>query len=727
MGEVMTVLEIAAVVSLPGLVFGALAGLRLPWAAAAAMPVSFGLYGLAAYVFGEAGIEYRPATVSLFLLAALSLAAGWRTAFRGWRRPRPWRRPRSLHGFLRGYPWLIPALGVGIGSIIALCLGIGFLADTTHSLGSVFRGWDVQWHTNMVRFGLDEGMLDPTRMGELRNYETHAFEYYPSAWHAGLAIAAALFDIPAVDVVNAGYFVTAGIGFSLALAALAWVMVDSRGLIAQLGSAIAGAMAFGAPVLIWVGHFVGAWPYTTATAFSGIVAALFFTVPGNPKAVLPVLVAFAGVVQIQAAPATTVVPVVALWWATRLLFQPARRVSGIGAGVVARLKDVGLLAAAGGGALILLLPQVLSGGELVGSVREEAPEDEDVSRAESWAIALGMRTRHVDQFFPDLTLWPVFVAAAAGAIYLIVWRRNAWPPLFYLISAALTTHSVLSFGGVLGEPLDALAGLHYGTPHRLVMPLGMITFAAAGVGIAAVVCGLAKLVTPRTATTLATTVSLVGGLGATVGVVAYLAGQARPGIEDEVRLPYDEPLAFREQERRAYEWLSHQPPAYDGVIYGAGQDGEGWAYALHGLPTFNRHYTLPDTSPGTDAGIVHNEAGLLGAGVDGDPGRANHVDDAARRLGINFFILAPPSFWDDPNIYGGMMGGLHEAPGTTMVYKDGGIEIFALNAAFGDRELTQMRTSGGSPDPLPPVPTRAEMGAFDADGNLPYYRRPLIG
>src|SRR5262249_25461367 len=48
--------------------------------------------------------------------------------------------------------------------------------------------WDAVWHANTVRFILDTGQASSTHMGELRNVETHRTLYYPSVFHALIAV-----------------------------------------------------------------------------------------------------------------------------------------------------------------------------------------------------------------------------------------------------------------------------------------------------------------------------------------------------------------------------------------------------------------------------------------------------------------------------------------------------------------------------------------------------------
>ena len=63
-----------------------------------------------------------------------------------------------------------------------------------------------------------------------------------------------------------------------------------------------------------------------------------------------------------------------------------------------------------------------------------------------------------------------------------------------------------------------------------------------------------------------------------------------------------------------------------------------------------------------------------------------------------------------------MIDGLWQTPGVTPVYRDQNVSIFAVNQAFTDEELLQMRAPGNSPEELPPLPV-------DAAGN-PSFHRP---
>ena len=72
------VLIATAAFMLPGLVLSWLSGLRLPAATAASVPVTFGVYGLAAWLYGVMNIRYDVASVAVFFAVSVLVAGLWR-------------------------------------------------------------------------------------------------------------------------------------------------------------------------------------------------------------------------------------------------------------------------------------------------------------------------------------------------------------------------------------------------------------------------------------------------------------------------------------------------------------------------------------------------------------------------------------------------------------------------------------------------------------------------
>lgn len=734
--ETTTLVLIAALVfTVPGASLGWISGLRLPWALAGSIPATFGLYGLAGWVLGQWDIRFDWLSFAVFWLLAALLAGAWRAGFwlasrRRARRDIPedgegdgvekQRRGRWWHsrqGTILDPAWILPAAGVVTGMWIFIHHGMRFFEDVPRGLGNIVQGWDVHWHASMVRWFMDAGIGDPTRMGELRHIETGNDLYYPSAWHVGAGLAGQAANISAIEAINLTSVVLPGMLLPLTVALMAWKMIGRAGLTAQIAAGIGGIAVFASPVLMWIGTYTGMWPYLASMAAVGVVIGLFMHVPYRPVAALAAMLALTGLVQMHPAPVTVVVLTLAAWWLLYLVWAPSRRPSTRREAVLIRFKDVGWLALAGVLGVAILLPQLLSGSEATEEVSNWQAL-EDVTRGESWEKALLMQTRHID-FFPDLNQTLLLWLAGIGAVALLVWRRNLWAPLVWFLSAAMTANALLPFDNVWGEWLAIVGNLHYATAHRLVMPVALFVFAAAAVGVAVIIrlISLAPLPMNTTWARVSVAVSVILAVLAGWGTAVWATRDSvLDGAETSANAPRHDQRMVSEADIRAFDWLAEQPGAYEGTIYGEPADGHGWMYAYNGLPSVMRHYLWPHVHRTSDTDLLYWHPNLIGVGNHGDPEQENNVDKAAKRMGVKYYFVSPWSFWafQEPRLE--MIDGLWETPGVTPVYRDQNVAIFAVNQEFTDEELMKMRAPGNSPEELPPLP-------LDADGE-PEFHRP---
>lgn len=788
--------------TLPGFLLSWASGIKVPWAAAAAMPVSFGVFGLAAWLIGLTPWRYDLLSVTGLWVLLLFLALAWRYGYerrfgfgsargeRGrWRQRRD--KGRDLRAIvvylhphadilensaalrkataLRAKPsvyknallpvveetvaqeavaaeqteeaktpwwkkpgsfvdpaWIIPAVGVIAGARIIIGKSLDFISRAPEGLNNVFQGWDVQWHANVVRWIMESGIASPTRMGELHNIETQKTMFYPSGWHAGTYFIADIGGVSPIEAVNVASAVIPGVGFPLSVGLLAWKMMRGRSITAQLGAGLAALMIFGAPAGYWVGNYVGAWPYVAAVALTGVVIALFMNVPSNPRYGFAAAMALMGVTQMHPSAVTIIVGALLLWWLCWLLWVPARPAHGARQAIMVRLRDVGLLAATGLGGTLLLLPQILMGSEVTEEVAAFSGV-EDISYGEAWSKALWMNTRHVSAFEGiDLT-W-VLWAAAIGGVALLVWRRNLWAPLLYFFSLALVVNALRPFGGVWGDILSPIGGLHYSMAHRLIIPVAMILFAAAGIGVA-VLIRLVCLAPVRKWATGSAIASIIVVIPVSWGIYANLWSQIKTGAEWAINASREDDRMVSAVDLRAFDWLARQPHAYEGYIMGEPADGHSWMYAYNGLPTVMRHYDWPADTKDSDTRLLYWWPNALGAGNPDAPNERNHVDEAAEHMGVNYIVISPENFWMSQPRNERMMDGLWFTPGVTPVYVEQNVAIFAVNEAFTDEELEKMREPGNSPEPLDelhPVPTKGEAGVATSpeEENQPYFHRP---
>ena len=78
----LTTVWIAVLVfTVPGLLVSWVSGLKVPWAAAASIPVSFGIYGVAAWVLGMMDMRFDVRSVAISTVIAVVLALIWRLGF----------------------------------------------------------------------------------------------------------------------------------------------------------------------------------------------------------------------------------------------------------------------------------------------------------------------------------------------------------------------------------------------------------------------------------------------------------------------------------------------------------------------------------------------------------------------------------------------------------------------------------------------------------------------
>ncbi|WP_146183445.1 DUF6541 family protein [Corynebacterium yudongzhengii] len=668
---VMTVL----VIVLPGLVVGALSGLRPVWSLAVAAPISFSIYGLAGWLYGVVGIPFNALTALLATCVLAGLAFGWRVLTR----PGAWAVDRR-----EAIRAILPGAGVVVGAGLAMGLPMYWQAQLPRGLETVVQGWDSHWHASVVRFISEEGMASPTRMGELLNIESEASNYYPVAYHAAAALVTQLAPASPIAAINMMAIIAPAITLPISLGLVAWKMVGNRSTTASIAAGLAAASAMMIPTVIWIGNYVGAWPYVAGVTASAAVAILFATLPHQPAWAFAAALALAGITQLHPSAVTTVVLIAGFYWLTHLLIRPAR----------SRLKDLGVIALTGLTGALVILPQLLFGSGQAEEVIDWTTSDGAVTREEAWLEALTMDTRHVSQFFPGNDMTLVLVLAAIGGITALVWYRNLWAPLFYGFSLWLTAHALKPYD--LGV-LDLIAGLHYSTAHRLIMPVAIMTFAAAAVGLAVLIRLLSGAPFEGRWPHL-----LAGGLAVAVGAGVALYGLhvSGPGARASYLAPREDDRMVNAADLRAWDWLARQPHAYEGLIGGDPAEGYGWMYPYNGLPSLHRHYQWPTSMRESATTRLYSDTDLLGEGTaGGGDGEKNFVDCAADELNMHYFVLSPGPFWAQQLVNYQLWYGLFNAEGATPVYRDGDVIIFAVNDKFDDDELKRMRSE--SPDPLP--------------------------
>ena len=673
--------------TLPGFFVSWVSGMKAPAAAAASLPVTFGIIGVASWFWGLTSAPFNLWTFGVSVVAALLVAGAWRYAFARRARRRgavSWRRALfpglSREGSIADPYWVLPAAGVGVGAYMAAAERLRWLERLPNGVSNIVQGWDVQWHANLVRFIMDDGIASATRMGELQNVESQLKLFYPSAYHAGIALfgeAAGLDPIPALNIATA---VLPAVALSVTLSCLVFAFMRSTGLTAQIAAALAAVMGYAAPQLLWIPDYVGMWPYLFSVALTGSVAWILITVPRRRASALPASFAFLSVLCVHPAAVTIVVLAVALYWLTSSLVAPDR----------SRVSDTVWIALPAAAGVILFLPQVLAGSAQAEEVASWRPE-ETLSAGGAWGTAFRMETRHVLQFFPAYDPTVLLWLAGAGALVCVLWRRQVWPVLFYAVSLAVTANALDPFDNAWGDLLAHVGNLHYSTGHRLIMPVVMAVTAAAAIAVAAGIRLVAaapvakRYAKGQRASAVASIVLACVVASATIPMIRqhtdHGAERAYASARTTDRMVDADDLA-------AFDWLATQPAAWEGLTAGDPADGYSWMYAYNGVPTLNRHYLWPNGGRGTNTDIMYWNADFIGEG------ERNIVDEAVENLNVKFFLLSPGAFWNYQYPPYEMLRDFWVSEGVTPVYRKGKTVIFAVNSQFSEAELQEMVEDG---------------------------------
>lgn len=726
------VLGMIAVFVVPGAVLNKLSGLNSVWSVAASIPTSFGLFGLIGWSLSKLSISYGIGSFIVCYVLICSIAMLWRAFFRpktataeqaheeapyaserGGSRLAKYRVAlgEKKVGSLFEASWIIPFVGVAGAAWYLISTFLKYFDQLPQELGglyAIFQGWDVHWHASEVRFIIEEGIADPTRMGELRNIVTQDPLYYPSAWHAGVALATEVLGIHPVVGLNLAAFILPAILLPLSTALIAWRLVNDGTMLAQIGAALAAVAVVFAPSVFWIGYLINAFPYVAAICMTGIVATLWMTVPAHPKRAVAAALGFMGMVMVHPASVTVVVLMLAIWWLANLLFRPTNRVA-TDSGVQARLRDFGVLAITGAVSVVLLLPQLMSGTSQADEVLGWQTENQ-VTRFQSWTAILGMGTKHSEMFDGTHWAWAFFLAAIGGLV-VVNWSKNIWAPIYLVVATAIGANAMLPFFGIAGEVLSLVSSIHYSAGQRLIMPVTMMIFAATGIGLAAIIrTACMFFVKSKTAQQISKAASVVVAGVAAIVMVAALSTAIKPGADAVFDASYNGRVVSP-ADVKAFQWLSEQPHAYDGLILGDTTQGYGWMYTTNGLPSMARHYLYADNlinfnsgaNPTDETANLLRNLTKLGTGTPENPDAANDIDRIAQNLDINYIYVSAPSFWPFQEQDFPEPVDVENTRGVTLLYRDAEVWIYAVNNKFTDEEISQMRQQ--SPGPLAPLPS----------------------
>ncbi|PQM52693.1 hypothetical protein C5U48_08475 [Mycolicibacter virginiensis] len=633
---------------LPGALVAAGAGLNWPLAVAVGPALTYGVVGLAIVPFGAIGIPWNATTAAAALVVAGAAVYGLARGMRSLLTRRP-----GIH-VAAPSPALWPILTVAAGTLLGLLL-IGWAAVRgIPDWQSIPSTWDAVWHANTVRFILDTGQASPTHMGELRNVETHAALYYPSAFHALTAVLCQLTGAaPTTGYTLAGLAASVWL-FPVSAALLTWNLLQrvTSTAVTAVSAGAAAALSASFTALPYVEFGTAAMPNLVAYGLVAPAFALITAVRTLRDRIGVAVLALLGVFSVHLTGGVVTVLLLAAWWlcpSDGALWNPLR----------GKRRDTLALA----GVLIptglLLLPQLLSVRKQAEIIAGHAFLTHE-GRKSGLRDALLMHTRHLNDFPIQYALVALAVIGAA----LLVARKVWWPLALWAVLVVGVVQSSAPLGGPVGAVVGTFTDLFYSDPRRIMAAMTLLLVPMAGVGLAALAGVMSKPVGARARPVL-TGLLLVA---ATVGLAwhylprhAFLFGDKYDSVMIDAR------------DLQAYAYLADLPGAHDTVIGNANVDGSAWMYAVADLHPLWTHYDYPQQQgPGPERFIFW----AFADDADTDPRVATAVHD----LNIRYVLISSPTVRGF-SLPDGLVS-LEKSRSWAKIYDNGGASIYEWQ---GDR------------------------------------------
>lgn len=665
----------ALVLIVPGMLVGRVTSLPWPVAIAAGPPITFAIVSWFTVTYSAVGIGWNVLTALLAVVISLLIAWGYAALLRT-------RRFRGLTPAdredddppldRRGVTWLVA--GAAVGAVIVTITCIRPLVKTAFAgLNNISQVWDSLWHASSLRWIQETGVGSSLRMGELMNYDTHGFNYYPNTWHALGALVISLTGAQPVAIYNAYSPAVLAITVPFGVASIAYWMarhrLDPRR--AALLAASAAAISALFPSLPYVEIELTSVPNAVGVSMAPVAAILVIAAVRDRRRVVPAALAVSGVTATHPSGLILTGVIIGVWWLTEGLWRPA----------YGRLRDVGTLVVTGALTLLLIAPVIY--GTIKVSDTNTLPffdfREETIGVMQGLARAAFNGTVPLDDHFP---IW-ILVALTVIGLVVLLWMR-CWAGLVtWLVFVLVTANSVVALG-LLSYPLGAIGGYFYNSPHRLTFVVAMFSAAACGIAVGAIALWLAQMMSralspERTAIparrarwVLPTAFALLLVLIAAAGVWKYPSNAQLATRERGGKLVGPDDLA-------AYHWLERQPGARDALILNNLDQGTGWIYPVTGLTPLFPFYRANDFS--------QRQRDLFWgtAQIGADP----YIDGIVRDMNVHWVIDSPPSYWPFqngvPDPENGVQGDpflalrQHGAPGLTPEFRQGNVTVYRVN------------------------------------------------
>ncbi|MGH3969276.1 MAG: DUF6541 family protein [Mycobacterium sp.] len=642
MGLTFGILIALFLLMVPGAIVARSAQLTWPITVAVCPTLTYGVVALAIIPFGALGIPWDAWTALATLVVVAVLVAVLRVLLD---------RFRDAEGESRaitGRQAATVAAGVLLG---ALLIWYAALRGIPH-WQSIPSTWDAVWHANTVRFILDTGQASSTHMGELRNVDTHDVLYYPSAFHALVAVFCQLTGAAPTTGYTLCSLAASVWLFPVSAAVLTWHLLRptmpnlSASSASPASSAAAttwrtaGAAATAAALsasftsVPYVEFGVAAMPNLAAYGVAVPTFVLITTTLRHRDRIPVAVLALVGVLSVHLTGGFIVILFALAWWLLDALWHPVR----------GRAADALTLAAVAVPTALVLAPQfvgVLKQADVIAG--HAFPSFK--SAKQGVIDALLLHTRHLNDF---PTQYGLIVLAYLG-MAILLYKRIWWPPAVWLVLTVATVYSGAPFRGPVGSVIEKFSQFYYNDPRRLsgvvtmlVTPMAGIALFTAVMLVVAFAKKLANRVTDRFKQSPAS-----GGypqpapVWASVTAVLLVAASvliARHYLWRHLVLfgdKYDS-VMIDQKDLDAMAYLARLPGARDTLIGNANTDGTAWMYAVADLHPLWTHYDYPVQQ---GAGYQRFVFWAYADDADTDP----RVPEAIRVLNIRYVLISKPT------------------------------------------------------------------------------------
>ncbi|HQE15651.1 MAG TPA: hypothetical protein PLD01_11350 [Mycobacterium sp.] len=637
--------------TLPGALVARAGGMRAVPALAVGPVLTYGVVGAAIVPFGALGIPWNARTALATLVVVTALA---------WVLHRFLVRRRQVRSasVASPRPEYLVATGVFLGAV-----AIGLAAwRGMPNWQSVPSTWDAVWHANTVRWILDTGQASPTHMGELRNVETQAALYYPSAFHALAAVLAQLIGAAPTTAYTLSSLAAAVWLFPLSAGLLTWNLLIGRMTRwrTAASAATAAVLAASFTAVPYVEFGTASMPNMTAYGLAVPAFVLVTTATAHRDRIPLAVLALVGVFSVHTTGGVVVVTFVMAWWMFEALPRP----------IAGRGRDFLILAAIAVPAVALLLPQFLGVARQTGIIAGHAFLTHE-GKARAVFDAVVQHTRHLN----DFPIQNILIGLAGAGFLLLLVKRIWWPAAVWLLLVVSIVHSSAPFAGPVGAVTGVYSDLFYSDPRRLSAVVTVLLTPMAGYALFCAVVllvALAKRLTCRWSRRVPGRQVWIGATAAlllviTVGLAWHYFPRHRFLMGDK----YDSVMVGA-KDLEAFAHLATLPGARDTVIGNANVDGTAWMYAVAGLHPLWTHYDYPvQQGPGYNRFIIWAYAD----NADTDP----RVAEAVRALNIRYVITSSPVVRGFVTPDG--LVSLDKSASWAKIYDNGGARIYEWRGA----------------------------------------------